>query len=259
MASPKRKISTRLIRKGALIEETYSVFRGWDFDASFKDNIQIVKETNSIGANSERWLHEVLTTVSSRFSRDETFAPLVALSHGGFPIDKWKACLLWHIGGIDALYYRFSTQWLYEEFLSGRYLVQTPDVLPFVHKVTDGRIAREGKLTEYGVLRAARDLLRMASDFGLLSKGVKKQFTAFHLPQECFVYVLHGLSDQKKGAAEILASKDWRLFLMDRESVERELLNLHQYKKVEYEVAGSLAQIRLPQNSQMEYARMLVR
>lgn len=241
-----------------MIEETYSVFRNWDLSASFRDNIQHIRDTNPMGASSERWLHEVVTTVSSRFSENSAFMPLVVLAQGGFPLDKWKPCLLWHIGGIDELYYRFSTEWLHQEFVSGRYLLQTSDVLPFVHKVTDGQIASGGKLTEYGALRAARDLLRMATDFGLLSANVKKQFTSYHLPEESFLYVLHGLSDQKKGAVKILASRDWRLFLMDREGVERELLNLHQYKKLEYEVAGSLANIRLPAQSLMEYARMLV-
>jgi hypothetical protein len=258
MAAPKRKISTRLIRKGALIEETYSVFQQWDLDASFRDNIQNVRDTNAIGANTERWLHEVLTTVSSRFSDNDKFAPLVVLAKGGFPLSKWRSCLLWHIGEVDELYYRFCTEWLYDEFLSGRYMIQTSDVLPFVHKVTDGRISSGGNLSEYGALRAARDLLRMATDFGLLSKGAKKQFTSFHLPEDCFLYVLHCLSDQKKGAVKILSDLNWRLFLMDRESVERELLNLHQYKKLEYNVAGSLAQIRLPDRSQMEYARTLI-
>ena len=41
-----RKIYTRLIRKGALIEETYSAFQAWDLDKDFTDNLAILRESN---------------------------------------------------------------------------------------------------------------------------------------------------------------------------------------------------------------------
>jgi hypothetical protein len=44
---------------------------------------------------------------------------------------------------------------------------------------------------------------------------------------------------------------------MDASDVERELLRLHQFRKVHYEVAGSLAQLKLPHGSPADYAREL--
>jgi hypothetical protein len=44
---------------------------------------------------------------------------------------------------------------------------------------------------------------------------------------------------------------------MDPGDVERELLRLHQFRKLHYEVAGSLAQIKLPATSAAEYAKEL--
>ena len=40
--------------------------------------------------------------------------------------------------------------------------------------------------------------------------------------------------------------------------VERELLRLHQYNLLEYQVAGSMAHLKLPCESLTEYARKLV-
>lgn len=48
------------------------------------------------------------------------------------------------------------------------------------------------------------------------------------------------------------------MYRMDATDVERELLRLHQFRKVHYEVAGSLAQLTLPCDSTAAYVRELV-
>jgi len=173
-------------------------------------------------------------------------------------MDQWRACLLWHVGNIDDIYYSFATKWLFPHYREGAYLLRTEDALPFVRKITDRKIASGKNLSDYGALRAARDLMRMASDFGLLEGKIRKRFANYHLPQEAFLYVLHGLSGLGFSTSQILSSMDWRLFLLERGDVERELLRLHQYKLLEYLVAGSMTQLRLPRTSLKEYARELL-
>jgi len=48
------------------------------------------------------------------------------------------------------------------------------------------------------------------------------------------------------------------MFLMRPADVEHELLRLHQFRKLEYEVAGSLVQLSLPCASSREYAERMV-
>ncbi len=259
MNRQKRKLSTRFTRKGALIEETYAAFQHWDLSIPFRKNIEKIREENAIGARNEKWLHEILTTLSSRFGGNESIAPLVLMVQGNLVLYKWKPCLLWHMGNIDALYYRFACKWLFTRFREGAYMIRTEDALPFVRKITDGQIASGGKLSEYGALRAARDLLKMAGDFNLLEGKVKKKFANYHIPQEAFVYVLRGLLDMGYTTSQVLASTDWRLFLMDADDVERELLRLHQYKVLEYDVAGSIAQLTLSSPSLEAYAKEISR
>ena len=43
-------VSSFTIIKGSLIDETYAVFRGWDFDKSRTENLRRVRENNTIGA-----------------------------------------------------------------------------------------------------------------------------------------------------------------------------------------------------------------
>lgn len=251
-----RKLSTRLLRKGALIQETYTIFQQWDLSLSLQKNLEIAREQNAIGATSYDWLREVTSTLSSRFS-DHTFAPLVVLAQHHVPLDTWKACLLWHIGATDELYYRFAVDWLYKEYQEGAFRIRTENVIPFVRELTDGRIASGGSLSEYGVTRAARDLLLMATGFDLMKGSVVREFVSYHLPEEGFLYVLYALRERESNARRIVEAPEWRLYLMSAEDVEHELLRLHQFRKLDYQVAGSLAQLSLPCDSLMEYASSL--
>jgi hypothetical protein len=47
------------------------------------------------------------------------------------------------------------------------------------------------------------------------------------------------------------------MFLMTPADVERELLLLHQYRKLDYHVAGSIVELNLPYASACEYAERI--
>jgi hypothetical protein len=97
----------------------------------------------------------------------------------------------------------------------------------------------------------------MATDFGLLTGTLHKEFASFHLPEESFLYLLHAIAEVEPNARRIVDAEDWHMYLMESSDVERELLRLHQFRKVHYEVAGSLAQLKLPHGSSADYAREL--
>ena len=66
------------------------------------------------------------------------------------------------------------------------------------------------------------------------------------------------MREDQANAAKIIQSPDWRMFLMQPADVERELLRLHQFRKLGYEAAGSLVQLDLPCTSSSEYAEKMV-
>jgi len=253
----KRKISTRLIRKGALIEETYSAFQAWDLGKGFTDNLTILRESNIWGARNQSWLREITSTLSTRFADQQNLTPLIKLAKSGIDLEKWKPCLLWHLAAIDELYYRYALEWLYPAFHDGTYLIRTDDVTPFVTELTSGQIASGGNLSEYGTVRAARDLLRMSSDFGLLEGSTARQFTHYHLQSESFLYILYALSDFGQNPQKIIDAPEWRIFLMSPGQVERELLELHQFQQLNFDIAGSLVNLNLPYKSLQEYVERL--
>jgi hypothetical protein len=106
--------------------------------------------------------------------------------------------------------------------------------------------------------RVAAGLLKIAVDFGLLRGSVVKEFASFHLPERSFLYLLHAMQDEKLSPGKLVGAPDWRMFLMRPAEVEHELLRLHQFRKLEYQVAGSLVQLSLPCTSSREYAERMV-
>ncbi len=66
------------------------------------------------------------------------------------------------------------------------------------------------------------------------------------------------MRERTPNARRLIDSPDWRLFMMTPGDVERELLHLHQYKRLGFESAGSIVELRLPCGSADEYARRMV-
>jgi Putative inner membrane protein (DUF1819) len=250
--------SSFTVVKGAMIEETYAVFAAWDFERSKRENLDRLRHENFIGASSATWLRDVAKVLNRRFDPAGRDKPLVLLAKHGFPLDEWKPLLLWHMTRDEFLVRDFIETWLFGAYDGGTFRVRTEDVEGYL-----GSIARRGATTEHAwsaqtTKRVAAGLLKIAVDFGLLRGSITKEFVSVHLPEKSFLYLLHAMRDEKLAPSKVIASPEWRLFLMRPADVEHELLRLHQYRKLEYQVAGSLVQLSLPCTSTCEYAERMV-
>ncbi|WP_295578803.1 BrxA family protein [uncultured Lamprocystis sp.] len=250
------KVSSCLAIKGSLIDETYAVFCGWDYAASKTDNLKRAREENTIGAKSANWAQNVSWAVSRRFDPAGRDRPLVDLAKSGCDREVWQPLLLYHLTRDELLVRDFLVHWLYPQFVAGAYRLRAEDVLPYLYSLSKKKdIAWSGNWSEATTNRVASGLLRLAVDFGLLTGTQSREFASYHLPEQSFMYLLHAMTDREANARRIIDAEDWRLYLMDTADVERELLRLHQFRKLHYEVAGSLAQIKLPAASAAEYVR----
>lgn len=244
--------------KGAMIEETYAVFAGWDFARPKRENLDRLRAENLIGAGSATWLRDVAKVLNRRFDPDGRDRPLVSLARGGCALDEWKPLLLWHITRDEFLLRDFLQHWLYPAFEAGVFRVRPEDVQKYLLQISKrgGRV--EHVWTEATLKRVAAGLLKIAVDFGLLRGAVAKEFSSYHLPERSFLYLLHALNDSRVNPGRIAGSPEWRMFLMRPGDVELELLRLHQFRQLEYHVAGSLVELALPCASSLEYAERMV-
>ena len=251
------KFSQRLVRKGVLIEETYRIFRHWDLELPLHDNISAIRSANPIGAENEAWLREITATISNRFSTGDSIASLVTLAKGGLALEVWKDCLLWHLGSTDGLYSAFASEFLFPRIDSGVAVFTTDDVIPFVRELEARGVFQED-LSDYGIRRLGRDLLRAAGEFGFVQGKARREVCHPAIPDDAILYAIYSLWEEVPSAERLVSSERWRLFLMRASQVEQELLNLHQFHRVRYERAGSVRELSLPYESLLEFAQSLI-
>lgn len=244
--------------KGAMIEETYSVFAAWDFDRSKRENLDRLRAENFIGASSATWLGDVAKVLNRRFDPAGRDRPLVVLAKHGVAIDEWKPLLLWHMTRDEFLVRDFLETWLFSAYEAGTFRIRSEDVEVYLGSIRKRGAIIEHAWSEETTKRVASGLLKIAVDFGLLRGSMAKEFASYHLPERSFLYLLHAMLDEQLSPSKVLASPEWRLFLMRPAHVEHEVLRLHQFRKLEYQVAGSLVQLSLPCTSTREYAERMV-
>jgi hypothetical protein len=244
--------------KGAMIDETYAVLGAWDFSVSKKENLDHLRDTNFIGAKRETWLRDVAKVISRRFAPEGSDRALAVLAKGHCSLEEWKPLLLWHMTRDEFLLRDFLENWLFPAYDAGTFRVRPEQLYEYLRGIGKRGGTTEHEWAEETLARVAAGLLKIAVDFGLLRGGVVKEFASHHLPERSFLYLVHALRDAGTSSGRVAAAHDWRMFLMRPGDVEHELLRLHQFRKLGYEVAGSLVELSLPFTNSLEYAESMV-
>ncbi len=252
-------VSSFTIIKGAMIPETYEVLVQWDFEQDKKANLDRLRDENYIGATSSTWLRDVAKVLNRRLEPDGRDRPLAVLAKGGCPMDEWRPILLWHMTRDEFLLRDFLIHWLYPAYADGAFRVHNEELHEYLRTVGSRGGETEHAWTDSTLQRVAAGLLKISADFGLLAGTAVKEFTSYHLPDPSLIYLMHAvLSQEDHSPRRAIDSEEWRMFLMGTQDVERELLRLHQFQKLDYQVAGSLAQLTLPCDNPLAYAQEMV-
>ncbi|WP_316158591.1 MULTISPECIES: hypothetical protein [unclassified Bradyrhizobium] len=244
--------SQRLLRKGVLVQETYELFSGWDDGLSLGDNLKaaLLGKHKTAG-----WEREVNATLKRRLRDIDPVRPLIALAKRGMPLVDWRDCFRLWIGATEQPFHDFAMGWLFSAHEKGRYQIRSEDVRPAFEKAAVARGSKAKPFSEYGQLRSARDLLRMAVDLGMLAgDGPAKTFASIAMSDDVTMFYAHMISEIEGNTTKMLSSRLWRLAYMAPTDVHVALLRLHQYKRLNYEVAGNIAQVGLPFKSALECA-----
>ncbi|MHB1543889.1 MAG: BrxA family protein [Acidiferrobacter sp.] len=250
--------SSFTIVKGALINETYAVLAAWDLSRSKRENLDRLRQENFVGARTATWLRDLAKVLNRRFEPEGRDRALVMLAQSGCDLLEWKPILLWHITRDEFLLRDFLQNWLFPAYESGLARVNPAEVREYLRDT-----ARRGGVTEHPwsettLERVAAGLLKMAVEFGLLRGKAVKTFNAYSLPERSFLYLLHVLRETHPNPRKNIEAPDWRMYLMRPADVEHEILRLHQFHKLDYQVAGSLAQMKLPCATSAQYAERMV-
>jgi hypothetical protein len=256
MVAARASVVSSYTVKQALVEETYRVLHDWDPAKNQRANLNQLRHSNALGLRSTSWLNDVAKILNRRLDLDGADRVVMELARAESDFAIWRPLLLWHMTRDEFMVRDFLINWLFPLHASGTWRVRTQAVdtyLEELHKRPDVDI-KEAWSPETAK-RVASGLLRLAVDFGLMKGTTTREFVSYHLPDEAFLYLLHAMIEAEPNAHRMLHSPDWRMYLMGPDDVQRELFRLHQLGRLRYEVAGSIAELRLPYPTAAEFAR----
>lgn len=250
-------ISTFSVTKQGQVSETYALLQEWDLSLGLDENLERFRANNPIMAPTQRWLDQMRKIFRVRLGQVESHRPLIRLAQGGLDIKEWAPILLWHLCYRELLLSDFLEEWLFDRKQRGLWWLRSSDVREYLEELRPrGLLDRDwGEST---VSRMASALPRYAADFGLLQGKVVKEIAPYWLPEPSLLYILHVMMEEHGSARAALDDTRWRRLLIDRASLEEELLRLHQQRRIHFEQAGSAISLELPCRSAGEYAESLV-
>jgi hypothetical protein len=244
--------SSRLLRSGPLASETHQIFAKWRFEDDADTNLRR-GTTGHFGTRG--WEDEVRISVGVRVRDFARIAPLVRLAQGRMSFDDWRDCLRLWLVATEEPFGTFVRDWLFLEREEGRSRVATSDVRAFVDFTWAG--VGKAALSEDGRARAARDLMKTATDLRLLHPGKTRDIASPGIGDDAFVFLVHLIAGFEGSAARVVDSPYWRSAFMRPDDVHAALLRLHQFRKLDYQVAGSLVQLSLPYGDAMACAEAM--
>ena len=227
MKAKEEQLSSYLAIKGAFIETTYRAFSSWDLSLSPKINLQQIEDTNSVGASSTGWLKQFATVTRRRYNLAGPDRSLIELVKKGWHIEDWRPVQLWHMSRTDALLRHFISDWLFDRQKQGIVVITTNAVTEYLRALVKSKLGATDVWKENTYRRVASGLLKLAAEFHLMRGRVNREFEAYRLPEQSFVYLLHALMEREQNTHKVINALDWRLFLMKPNQVDEELLRLH--------------------------------
>jgi hypothetical protein len=249
--------SSKIIKAGALLADTKTLISQWDARATVTENLRRFRQENVFGKASRSRVEDILAVFRLRYLvEEEVLQALVVLVRERLPAASLDRILYFHAAQSDRLLHDVVTEWLVP--LQGRGIsdIDVDAVGKLLSTwVVEGKT--NGEWSEVTTLRVAQGLLSTLRDFGVLQGAVSKRIAPSYLPSTAFAYVMFYLKRHQPSGARLVEHRDWRLFFLSGEAVERFLFEAHQQGLLEYHAAGSVTRLTFPAESLEEYAHVL--
>jgi hypothetical protein len=258
MKSRRQIYSSRILKAGALLDETKMLLSAWDESASMVDNIARFQQENILGKASRSRANDILMAFRQRYLVDErVMRSLILLVKGRIPAECINCILYFHTAMSDSLIHDFAADFVSGKCRRGLHNISVDETMQWIKKkISAGKTV--SSWSNNTVQRSARGLMSALRDFGVLKGQRDKKIAAFYVPVGAFCHIafyLHLLGRSGKG---LLESSEWSLFLLEAQDVERLFIDAHQVHLLEYRAAGSVIRIDFPVATMEEYSRVIL-
>ena len=249
--------STKIIKAGALLDDAKTLLAHWDTSTAVAENIDRFRRENVFGKASRSRVDDILAALRQRYLGDpDVLHALVALVRGRWPATNLNRVLYFHAARADRLLGDTVTRILCPLHSRGATEVSPVEVQRELKKWhAKGQLS--SAWSDDTTLRVAQGLLSALRDFGVLQGASRKRIAPAYLPVEAFAYVAFCLKKLQPSGARLLDDPCWRLFFLQREGVERSLVEANQHGLLEYQAAGAVTRLTFPADTTEEYANVL--
>ena len=233
--------SSKIIKAGALLGDTHTLFALWDLDQPIAANVERFRRQNLLGKTSRKRADDVLAIFRQRYLDDEiTARALAILTQAGLPDALLDRISYFFAARADRLLHDVVTDLL---AVPGRAAeVSAVEVQRFIQELTRNAAGRRLWSAETA-LRIAQGLLSTLRDFGILNGTARKRLEMPYVPLEAFAFVAFVLSRGEGRAGGLVQSAEWRLFLLQPAAVERLFIEAQGHHLLTYHAAGSVIRV----------------
>lgn len=251
--------TSRIIKAGALLDDTKTLLSHWDTSVSVPENLGRIRRENVFGKASRSRVEDILGIFRQRYLVEaDVINALVVLVKNRCPAASLDRVLFFHSARADALLHDVVTEILLPMHAQG-----AADIDPAAVQRTLAKWTERGLTTtawsDNTIVRVSQGLLSTLRDFGVLQGAVNKRIAPAYMPVTAFAYIAFYLKQHQPSGAKLLDHPDWRLFFLSRELVEHFLLEANQHHLLEYHAAGSVIRLTFPAETLEEYANVLAK
>jgi hypothetical protein len=252
--------TTRIIKAGALLTDTRTLFTHWDTGLSRSENLEQLRAANVFGKGSRSRVEDVLSILRQRYLTAPGIADALAtLVQTRVPSSVLTPIFYFHSAQNDELLHDVVIDFLAPQQWHGRAEITTEQLVRFLlDQVRVGRTA--SGWSEATTRRVAQGLLAALRDFGVLAgtvKSPKKHLAPMYLPIEAFVHIAFVLNQRLRSGDRLVSSDEWRLFFLAPQLVERFFIEAEQERLLTYNAAGRVVRVDFPADSIENYARVV--
>ena len=256
-ASVSPPYTSRIIKAGALLDDTKTLLSHWDVTASVPENLDRIRRENVFGKASRSRVEDILAIFRQRYLTEaEVTKALVVLVKNRLPAASLDRVLYFHAARADRLLHDTVTEVLMPKQAQGITEIDLGELQRAVGKWVESGLTTRA-WSENTTVRVAQGLLATLRDFGVLQGAINKRIAPAYLPVTAFAYIAFYLKQHTPSGAKLLEHPDWKLFFLNREGVERFFFEANQHGLLEYHAAGTVTRLTFPASTLEEYANVL--
>jgi len=248
--------SSRNSSKGALLNEAKILFSYLAKGNSLESARKAVFQDNIFDKKTHQTRKRCWEVLHSRYFPQgedlEQIHPIIALFRTKISEKVKQGILYYHFAVSDLFSYEVTTELIYDLYRRG-----STNIAPRnIHEYLDSKRKVHPEINKWSPqtrLSLVSHYLSALRDFGILEGKNQKRIHRPTVEEDLFLYILTYLRDCGKSPKSILASDDFKLFLLSQQEVESKLFEAQRKGRIKFQKAGHIVSLELPWRSTLEY------